>query len=79
MIRFTILDAIDLRASDGAALTPVLAQPKRVALVLDESHRIKTPGAKVTLLVQGRDVLIGWEHRHAGGARHDHVQDHAHG
>jgi muramoyltetrapeptide carboxypeptidase len=34
-------------------------------------------GARVTLLVQGRDVLIGWEHRHAGGARHDHVHDHA--
>ncbi len=27
-------------------------------------------GARVTLLVEGRDVLIGWEHRHAGG--HDH-------
>jgi muramoyltetrapeptide carboxypeptidase len=34
-------------------------------------------GARVTLLVQGRDVLIGWEHWHAGGARHDHVHDHA--
>lgn len=33
MIRFTILDSIDLRASDGTALTPVLAQPKRVALL----------------------------------------------
>ena len=27
-------------------------------------------GARVTLLVEGRDVLIGWEHRHAGA--HDH-------
>ena len=34
-------------------------------------------GAKVTLLVQGRDVLIGWEHRHAGAAGHDHVHEHA--
>ena len=30
-------------------------------------------GARVTLLVQGRDVLIGWEHAHGGGHRHDHV------
>jgi muramoyltetrapeptide carboxypeptidase len=30
-------------------------------------------GARVTLIVQGRDVLIGWEHRHAGGG-HDHAQ-----
>jgi muramoyltetrapeptide carboxypeptidase len=30
-------------------------------------------GAKVTLIVQGRDVLIGWEHKHAG-----HAHDHAH-
>jgi muramoyltetrapeptide carboxypeptidase len=30
-------------------------------------------GAKVTLLVQGRDVLIGWNHRHAGAHGHDHV------
>jgi muramoyltetrapeptide carboxypeptidase len=35
-------------------------------------------GARVTLLVQGRDVLIGWDHRHGGGHRHDHVHDHAH-
>jgi muramoyltetrapeptide carboxypeptidase len=35
-------------------------------------------GARVTLLVQGRDVLIGWDHRHAGGHAHDHVHDHAH-
>jgi len=34
-------------------------------------------GAKVTLLVDGRNVLIGWEHRHAGGPAHDHVHDHA--
>ncbi|HEY9239743.1 MAG TPA: LD-carboxypeptidase [Burkholderiaceae bacterium] len=27
-------------------------------------------GARVTLLVQGRDVLIGWEHRHAPGGHH---------
>ena len=26
-------------------------------------------GARVTLVVAGRDVLIGWEHRHAGHAR----------
>ena len=30
-------------------------------------------GARVTLIVQGRDVLIGWEHQHAG-----HAHDHAH-
>ncbi|MEQ1686007.1 MAG: LD-carboxypeptidase [Burkholderiaceae bacterium] len=30
-------------------------------------------GARVTLIVQGRDVLIGWEHRHAG-----HARDHGH-
>jgi muramoyltetrapeptide carboxypeptidase len=30
-------------------------------------------GARVTLIVQGRDVLIGWEHRHAG-----HAHAHAH-
>lgn len=29
-------------------------------------------GARVTLIVQGRDVLIGWEHRHAGHA-HEHT------
>ena len=29
-------------------------------------------GARVTLIVQGRDVLIGWEHRHSQHA-HDHV------
>jgi muramoyltetrapeptide carboxypeptidase len=34
-------------------------------------------GARVTLLVQGRDVLIGWDHQHAGGHHHDHVHDHA--
>ena len=27
-------------------------------------------GARVTLIVQGRDVLIGWEHKHAGHAHH---------
>ena len=30
-------------------------------------------GARVTVLVQGRDVLIGWDHQHAGAHRHDHV------
>ena len=35
-------------------------------------------GARVTLLVDGRDVLIGWEHQHAGAPPHDHVQDHKH-
>jgi len=34
-------------------------------------------GARVTLLVQGRDVLIGWDHQHAGEHHHDHVHDHA--
>ena len=34
-------------------------------------------GARVTLLVQGRDVLIGWDHQHAGGGHHDHVHEHA--
>ena len=36
-------------------------------------------GARATLLVQGRDVLIGWSHSHAaaGGSAHDH--DHSHG
>lgn len=34
-------------------------------------------GARVTLLVEGRNVLIGWEHRHVGGHRHDHVHEHA--
>ncbi len=34
-------------------------------------------GARATLLVEGRDVLIGWDHRHAGGHTHDHVHDHA--
>jgi muramoyltetrapeptide carboxypeptidase len=29
-------------------------------------------GARVTLIVQGRDVLIGWEHKHAGRA-HEHA------
>ncbi len=29
-------------------------------------------GARVTMVVQGRDVLIGWEHKHAGKA-HDHA------
>jgi len=39
-------------------------------------------GARVSLLVQGRDVLIGWDHQHADGHHHDHVhgqaRDHAH-
>lgn len=35
-------------------------------------------GARVTLLVQGRDVLLGWEHRHADAAGHHHAHDHAH-
>jgi len=30
-------------------------------------------GARVTLIVQGRDVLIGWEHRHSA-----HTHEHAH-
>jgi muramoyltetrapeptide carboxypeptidase len=34
-------------------------------------------GAKVTLLVQGRDVLIGWDHQHAGKHVHHHVHEHA--
>jgi muramoyltetrapeptide carboxypeptidase len=34
-------------------------------------------GARVTLLVQGRDVLIGWDHQHGNGQQHDHVHDHA--
>jgi muramoyltetrapeptide carboxypeptidase len=33
-------------------------------------------GAQARLLVQGRDVLIGWEHRRAGGHAHRHVHDH---
>ena len=33
-------------------------------------------GARVTLLVDGRNVLIGWEHQHIGGRRHDHVHHH---
>jgi muramoyltetrapeptide carboxypeptidase len=38
------------------------------------SPKVTLPvGAKVTLIVQGRDVLIGWEHKHAG-----HVHGHAH-
>ena len=32
-------------------------------------------GARVTLIVQGRDVLIGWEHRHSSHAHH---HDHSH-
>ena len=35
-------------------------------------------GARVTLLVQGRDVLIGWDHRHADGGKNDHRHDHVH-
>ncbi|MES1161655.1 MAG: LD-carboxypeptidase, partial [Rhizobacter sp.] len=33
-------------------------------------------GARVTLLVDGRNVLIGWDHVH--GAGHTHSHDHAH-
>jgi muramoyltetrapeptide carboxypeptidase len=33
-------------------------------------------GARVTLAVQGRDALIGWDHVHAGGRHHDHVHEH---
>ena len=33
-------------------------------------------GARVTLLVEGRDVLIGWEHQHASKPGHDHVHEH---
>jgi hypothetical protein len=29
-------------------------------------------GARVTLLVQGRDVLIGWDHVHTGDAHAHH-------
>ena len=32
-------------------------------------------GARVTLIVQGRDVLMGWEHRHAA---HEHPHEHEH-
>ena len=35
-------------------------------------------GARVTLLVQGRDVLIGWDHRPAGRQHHAHDHVHAH-
>lgn len=35
-------------------------------------------GARVTLLVQGRNVLIGWDHRHGGGHHDDHHHDHVH-
>ena len=35
-------------------------------------------GARVSLLVQGRDCLIGWDHQHSGGPHHDHVHQHAH-
>ncbi|MDE2094527.1 MAG: LD-carboxypeptidase [Burkholderiales bacterium] len=35
-------------------------------------------GARVTLLVQQRDVLIGWDHRHADGGQRDHRHDHVH-
>lgn len=35
-------------------------------------------GARVTLLVDGRDVLIGWDHVHHGESRHAHPDDHAH-
>ena len=34
-------------------------------------------GARVTLLVQRRDVLLGWDHQHAGGRMHDQLHDHA--
>jgi len=36
-------------------------------------------GARVTLAVQGRDALVGWDHVHAGGSHHDHVHDHVDG
>jgi muramoyltetrapeptide carboxypeptidase len=35
-------------------------------------------GATVTLLVEGRDVLIGWDHVHAKAAAHDHDHRHHH-
>ena len=35
-------------------------------------------GARVSLRVQGRDCLIGWDHQHSGGPHHDHVHQHAH-
>jgi muramoyltetrapeptide carboxypeptidase len=31
-------------------------------------------GARVSLVVQDRNVLIGWDHSHAGGPGHGHVQ-----
>ena len=34
-------------------------------------------GARVSLLVQGRNCLIGWDHQHSGGPHHDHVHQHA--
>jgi muramoyltetrapeptide carboxypeptidase len=36
-------------------------------------------GAKVELLEQGRDVLIGWSHHHGQHGHHDHSDGHAHG
>ena len=33
-------------------------------------------GARVSLLVHGRDCLIGWDHQHTGGPHHDHVHAH---
>jgi len=35
-------------------------------------------GARVTLLVERRDVFIGWDHDHAPGHAHDHAQAHTH-
>jgi muramoyltetrapeptide carboxypeptidase len=36
-------------------------------------------GARVTLLVDGRNVLIGWDHVHSGETRHAHLDEHEHG
>ena len=35
-------------------------------------------GAKVDLLVQGRDAFIGWGHDHSHGYSHEHGHEHAH-
>jgi muramoyltetrapeptide carboxypeptidase len=35
-------------------------------------------GARVTLLVDGRNVLIGWDHVHAAAHAHSHAHDHGH-
>ena len=43
------------------------------------STKVSLPvGAKVDLLVQGRDTFIGWGHDHSHGHSHEHSHDHAH-